>query len=83
MARPVYVAVVNFLRVARPKPIVRRHVENALDALNGGCQGGGVPKVSANTLQRKSRQRAGLTAGADQNAHPVSLLDQQAGEVTT
>src|SRR5207302_3615307 len=78
-----HVAVVNFLRVGRPEPIVRRHVENALHPLNGCCQGGGVSEVSANTLHRKPRQRAGLTARADQNARLVSLLDQQAGEVTT
>src|SRR5436309_14579568 len=83
MTRPGHVAVVNFLRLGRPQPIVRRQVENAPHPLNGRDQRGGVSKVSANTLHRKLRQGARLTARADQNAHLLSVLNQQAGEMTT
>ena len=75
VARAGDVALVDFLGIFRPKPVVGGNMVNALHALQRGGEGIGIAQIRVSELYRKPLQRAHVTLRANQHPNLFTLLD--------
>ncbi len=75
-ARTVHIGGKDLARVARPQPVVRRHVKHVADAGHRPAHRFGVTDVTADEFQIESVQMGAGTAGPDQSAYAESFGDQ-------
>jgi hypothetical protein len=69
------VALVDFLGIFGPKPVVSGHMVNALDTAQRGKEGIGIPQIRVRELYGKAFQQSPVTLGANQHSNLFTLPD--------
>src|ERR1019366_6145082 len=77
-----YVGLVNLAGIARPKAVIRSHVEDARHTLEGPVQRSRVPQISGETFRLESFEGARVARRAHQDANIFTAFGELAGDVT-